>query len=136
VNIFYDFSYFLSPDLGEKFQEAAQKIKSEIERINGVIVEDMPPMKKNLNYPILKRPEGLFGSIKFLAEPEKINILNSALKKNADILRFFIQKRNYKETAPVYKRRVTPTRKEKPAPKQTKEQISEIDKKLDEILGI
>ena len=80
MNIFYDFSYFLSPDLGEKFQEAAQKIKSEIERINGVIVEDMPPMKKNLNYPILKRPEGLFGSIKFL---------NFKLKKKKKIFFFF-----------------------------------------------
>lgn len=135
MNTFYEFSYFLKLAAENKLEDETEKIKSEIKKNKGVIIEETPPLKKFLSYPILKHKEGLFGLIKFLTEPETINILNLNFKKNTDILRFFIKKESYKKRTSVYRKRTPLVKKEK-IQKQTKEQISEIDKKLEEILGI
>ena len=139
MNIFYDLSYFLKPELSDKAEEAAERIKSEIKKINGVIIEENLPSRKILGYPIAKRTEGLFGVMKLSVAPESVNSLGLGLKKNADILRFLISKEIYKETAPVRKKKPSLLAKKEKITKQDKidkDKVVEIDKKLDEILGI
>lgn len=130
MEVLYDFSYFLKPEA----ENAAEQIKSAIKKINGAIIEENAPFRKNLSYPILKYREGLFGSIKFSADEKNINSLNEILKKEGDILRFMLKKEVYKEIKRFHRRKTPPSiKKEKPV-SATKEQIADIDKKLEEIL--
>ena len=137
MNAFYDFSYFLKPVAENEIPDETEKIKSEIKKINGIIIEEALPERRALSYPILKHKDGLFGSIKFTAEPESLNLFNLNLKKNAGIIRFMVKKEVFKTAAPVYKKRVSVSpRKEKITPQESKKQIAEIDKKLEEILNM
>lgn len=137
MNVLYDFSCFLKPELEENFDKETDKIKSLIKKTNGVIIEESVPAKKILNYPILKYKEGLFFFMKFLAEAKTIPLLKTSLSKEDGILRFLLTRDYYKEMAPkILKHKMAaPQKKEKIEPAVTEEQIEEIDKKLEEILG-
>ena len=134
----YNFSYFLKLVPEGNSEDAAEKIRSALKKIDGAIIEEILPSKKTLSYPVSKCAEGLFGSIKFSAEAKEINSLTEFLNKEPNVLRFMVKKDIYRETPISYRKRkpsfsfVSP--KQRPAPR-TKEQIAEIDKKLEEILG-
>jgi len=135
MNTYYDFSYFLPPDAAEA-EEALEKIKNEIKNREGVIIEESVPSKKQLSYEIRKNKDGIFGTIKFLLNPENINLLTLKLEKDKNILRFVVRKIQKKDDARSYKKRTKMfVKKTVPQKKQDEKQIAEIDKKIDELLG-
>lgn len=137
MNIYYDLTYFLKPTGENAVESVSEKIKASIKKINGVLVEELPSIKKGLSYAVRKHNDGFLCSIKFLADPKEINFINSFLKKDASVLRFLIKKVEKRENNITYKRRQPPPfiKKEKPVQKQDENQIAEIDKKLEELLG-
>ncbi len=136
MNVLYDFSCFLKPEFIDNFDKETDKIKSIIKKANGVVIEESVPAKKILNYPILKYGEGLFFFVKFLVEAKNMPIIKTSLDKEDSVLRFLITRDSYKETAPkILKRRTAVSQKKEKVESATEEQIEEIDKKLEEILG-
>lgn len=138
MNIYYDLTYFLKPIVGSDKNSAAENIKEEIKKRNGVLIDESIPVKKNLSYPVLKYKDGFLGSIKFTAEPDNIELINKTFCKNENILRFSIKKIIKKEETLSHKKKSYNhfMKKSKPiAQKQDENQLAEIDKKLDELLG-
>lgn len=140
MNIYYDLSYFLKPANESESAEISEKIKEEIKKRKGEILEESQPRRTHLSYPINKLREGYLNSVKFISEPSVINLINSSLKSNPGVLRFFIKKIVKKEGREfsTKKKPSSPfARKGKPQKKepQTETQIAEIDKKIEELLG-
>lgn len=137
MNTYYDFSYFLRVTGENEATEKSELIKTEIKKRNGVVLEETVPLRRFLPYPIKKQKDGLFGNIKFIAEPAAIGPIQSALKMNDSVLRFLIMKVVKKENAgKIYKKRPRQFIKKEIKPKKQDEaQIAEIDKKLEELLG-
>jgi len=138
MNVYYEYSYFLKPAGENEITEATEKIKEEIKKKNCVIIEEDHVKQKRLAYPVQKQKEGFFGTIKFIAEPENVNLLTPIFKNNKDILRFFIKKIVKKSGTGVGRKRGLRNFVKKPKPKaqvQDGVQIAEIDKKLEELLG-
>lgn len=138
MNIYYEYSYFLKSAGENEITEITEKIKEEIKKKNCVILEENPPFQKRLSYPVKKQNDGFFGTIKFVAEPENLNLLRPVFKNNKDILRFFIKKIVKKSETGIGKKRGLRHFIKKPKPKiqsQDEVKIAEIDKKLEELLG-
>lgn len=137
MNIYYDLTYFLKPAGENEINEAAEKIKEEIKKRNGVLMDENAPVKKHLSYPIKKTEDGFFGAIKFAADPEALKLLDSSLKKDQNILRFFVKKIIKKENENNYKKKPVNmfARKKVAQKKQDETELAEIDKKLDEMFG-
>lgn len=142
----YEITLILSPDLKEEeinlFQE---EFKKNIEKLEGNLKKTGKPEKRSLSYPIKKFQSGYYWIVNFLFNPEKLEELYSILKHKKEILRYIIV------FAPEEKPRPFPKKKteqkiekiEKPkektkekVEKKEKIQLEEIDKKLDEILGV
>lgn len=138
MNIYYDFVYFLKPAAENNKDSMLENIKEEIKKKNGVLINESIPVKKNLSYPILKYRDGFFGSIKFFAEPNNIELINKMFREDKNILRFSIKKIIEKEEKVSRKKKTYNhfIKKAKPIPaKQDETDLAEIDKKLDELLG-
>lgn len=138
MNIYYDLTYFLKPVTESDKNSATEDIKEEIKKRNGVLIDESIPVKKNLSYLVLKYKDGFLGSIKFTAEPDNIELINKTFRKNENILRFSIKKIIKKEETISHKKKAYNhfMKKSKPvAQKQDENQLAEIDKKIDELLG-
>lgn len=138
MNVLYDFSCYLKPELENDFDKETDKIKSVIKKVNGVLIEESVPLKKVLSYPVLKYKEGLFFFLKFMAEPKNSEFIKTSLKKEQNILRFLLTRDSYnnKERTPkILKQKPLTEQKKQKSESTTHEQIEEIDKKLEEILG-
>ena len=138
----YETTFILSPELKEAeiglFEE---EIKATLEKLGGTIKKKGAPEKRNLAYPIKKFQSGYYLTVNFLLGPEKLGELNSGLKHKKEILRHMVV--FSPEGVPVApKKKAEPKiekREEKPMEKKEKKgkiQLEEIDKKLEEILGM
>jgi small subunit ribosomal protein S6 len=151
----YEITLILSPDLREEeinlFQE---EFKKNIEKLEGSLKKTGKPEKRSLSYPIKKFQSGYYLIVNFIFNPEKLEELYSVLKHKKEILRYIVvfapeeKPRPFPEAAPpidVPKEKVKEKEKaetkvekktEKKLEKKGKIQLEEIDKKLDEILGM
>ncbi|OHA14093.1 MAG: hypothetical protein A2909_02750 [Candidatus Tagabacteria bacterium RIFCSPLOWO2_01_FULL_39_11] len=129
----YEMGYLLKNEWSEeKLQNSATELMVKIQAHKGIIIEEINSKRCHLNYPILKNDDAFFGSIKFLCARENIKKINDDLKNNQAFIRFLIAKTGYKKPSKI--KSLTP-HKRKERPEEKKEQIKEIDKKLEEILG-
>mgnify|MGYP001035192730 CR=1 FL=1 len=87
----YELSYWLRQDIEENFD----KIKNLLENFNFEIIQEIPPQKKHLAYPIKKETIGKFGTFYFYADKEKIEDFKNKLRGIQEILRFIILKRKH-----------------------------------------
>ncbi|MCS7200907.1 MAG: 30S ribosomal protein S6 [Patescibacteria group bacterium] len=85
----YELSFWLRSD----GQVALDKINKILGELGIDVVKTIAPKEGKLAYPIKKETSGLFGTIYFQAEAEKIFTLKSKLKTMPEILRFIILKR-------------------------------------------
>jgi len=156
----YEITLILSPDLREEeinlFQE---EFKKNIEKLEGSLKKTGKPEKRSLSYPIKKFQSGYYLIVNFIFNPEKLEELYSILKHKKEILRYIVvfapeekpiiiprKKLSEAKSAVVPIKRdergekpssaeVASTTKAKKATKG-KIQLEELDKKLDEILGM
>lgn len=85
----YEISYWL------KIDSDKEKVKKILEEMNLELIEEVPPKERVPAYPINKETIGLFGTLYFYAEPEKVEILKEKIRPLNDVLRFIILKRKY-----------------------------------------
>ena len=158
----YEITLILSPDLREEeinlFQEEFRK---NIEKLEGSLKKTGKPERRSLSYPIKKFQSGYYLIVNFIFNPEKLEELYSILKHKKEILRYIVvfapeeKPRPFPEAASLASLRSRPAdvpkekvkekekvetkvekKTEKKVEKKSKIQLEEIDKKLDEILGM
>lgn len=156
----YELTFILSPDLGEEeISSFEHEIEKNIENLEGTLKKKGKLEKRSLSYPIKKFQSGYYLVVNFLFSPEKLEELYSALKHKKEILRYIItvvEKPSLAKTIedkkpkPVARgsdlsgkipkvEKIKKLTEEKPSPKKaskSKTKLEEIDKKLEEILGI
>src|SRR3989338_3555300 len=85
----YEFSYLLTPETEEN-ASLQESFRKKIEDKKGIILEESPRRKLNLAYSIKTRREAVFGHIKFMARSESLKELADELKKEKNLLRYFL----------------------------------------------
>ncbi len=135
----YELTYIVSPELSEEeLKELESKITSLIRVENGVLSEVRPPVIKSLSYPIKKKRSAYLISLGFQLAPEKLENLERKLKQEAQIIRYLLLIKpvsGIREVmAPARKPRLRAALPKVKKP-ETKVELKEIEKKLEEILG-
>lgn len=156
----YEITFILSPELKEEdINSFGEEIKASIEKLGGSLKKIGKPEKRNLAYPIKKFQSGYYLAINSLLIPEKLKELSSNLKHKKEILRYITVLALEEKPRPIPKKKI----EKKPQPKagppwvekiekpkekiekpsfakatggKKKIQLEEIDKKLEEILGM
>lgn len=146
----YELTALISPDLSEEEVISIQNKIDSVLSSNGKILNTTFPEKKDLGTEINKKTKGILLSFSFEADSDKIKIINIKVKKEKNILRFIIISKPIKKDLPIKRR---PTLKNSFLPeenlpeeklinnekikviKSPKADISDIDKKIEEILN-
>ena len=87
----YELTYIislLSADI--ETSSVAEKVRAQIKELGGEAKKEYISEKKKLAFQIKKQNQGLYATVLFEMEPEKIDELNSFLRSNNDILRHMI----------------------------------------------
>ena len=71
-------------------EEGVEEVKRLLGQHGNEAFYEFPYKKVNLAYPIEKKEQAIFGSIKVLSEPQNIKLLEKDLKTNKNILRCLI----------------------------------------------
>lgn len=131
----YDLTYLLDSSFeGNQLKQKKEEILSLIKELNGEIVEEKELEKRKLGYEIQQRKEALMGIVIFNMEQKKIKEFEQRMKKIEGVLRFLLmKKKRRKEKTQKPKTKIVPA-EGKPA-KEKKVDLSQIDQKLEEILG-
>jgi len=132
----YQLDYLISPEISEQDAQAlGEKIKSLIEKDQGLIVKAELLSNRILSYEVKSFTEAFLAGLSFNLEPEKLEELKKTLETENNILRYIVFKKKLLKEKPRT-RKVTKISKEIEIskPKQ-KVELKEIEKKLDEILG-
>lgn len=154
----YELNYILSPELSaEDSLSLAKNIENFVQESPGEIKESRAPKQENLAYRIGKKLRGSRAEILFEASPSSLAALEKKLKFEKNILRYGIfnlpplSQARIKRKARIrkiekslkpemlfgsqrIKKPLILTKEEKP--KEEKIKLEEIDKKLEEILGM
>ena len=145
----YELICILNPNLEKAdLDNFKQDIEKMLANNGGQLVHFMEPQKRELTYPINKQSHGIYIVSHISLEPQNVIIFLKELKTNKQILRHLI---NVLEVAEPEKPRMprkpkakkeTEEKADKPAPVKTtaskddRTKLEEIDKKLDELVGI
>jgi small subunit ribosomal protein S6 len=147
----YELICILEPHLEgadlDNFKQSFEKIVSDNK---GKIIHFMDPEKRDLVYPINKQKQGIYLISHISLEPENIANISKELKTNKNVLRSLITVLETPSEPRFEKPRVkkplktkktlsytnTKIQENKPADKDDKIKLEEIDKKLDELVGL
>ncbi len=146
----YELDILISPILElEDAELRAEKIKQQIESLNGQIKKIHNLGKIKLAYPIKKQLLAYFFCLEFEIDSEEIEKLQNNLKFENDILRFLLLSKSQKEkekeeslVKPQGVKSIATPKTPSVAPEETiktekaaKIKIEELDKKLEELLN-
>ena len=125
----YEIFYLIKAASEEEASQAFGHLRKYIEDENGIITEEGRLTKRRLSYLTKKESEAYTGYFKFLARPEVLSRLKEKTDETGNILRYILVKSSRKDSgrAPISKIRRAPEKKEA--------ELTELDKKLEEILG-
>jgi ribosomal protein S6 len=140
----YEIVFLVSPDQSlEEANQIHQNTKNAVQELGGLIDDEGGVMRRRLSYIINKAEEAYIEFFKFLLSPQKIVALNEKMN-TPNILRYLIVEtkripqrapKRYKPTPHSDETKEYKDIKEVEKPASSPEQIAEIDKKLEEILG-
>ncbi len=126
---YYELTYLASPTFThEEVVGYHEKIKSLIVKEKGVTSTEQEPIKKTLAYPVKKQTQAYLASIDFEIVAGDADKIKAFLKKESNILRHILIKKNKaheKEDARPRKRRSL---------KPEKTMLKDIEEKLNEII--
>jgi len=133
----YEISYLISPGFsGEEIKESQEKISSSIQNEGGIIIEEKLPIRQKLGGPIKKSSEAYLAISTFQMNAEKLPVLEKKLRELTQILRYLILVKPFRREIFTERRRISSIKKTgETAKSRPKVEISEIEKKLEEILG-
>ncbi len=140
----YELSYLISPEANaEEMGALNAEITSAIQKEGGLILKSEMPVSKFLGYTIKKQRTAFWVNLELSIEPEKIELINSFMKKEAKVLRYLLvikkPKRQVKERRERKDQTIAPAPEkegiiEKAEKSDKKVDLQDIDEKLDEIL--
>jgi ribosomal protein S6 len=123
---YYQLTYLISPDLSkEELKSLTEKINSLIQEEGGILANSEKPERKDLAFEIKKKNSAFLAGINFYLKPEKIEKLEKKIKSEEKILSHLILTKKAKKPKIAERKRKI---------KREKVEISEIEKKLKEIL--
>ncbi len=126
----YELTFLVVPEFSQKEAESYhQEIKDIITKSGAEVKKDKEPTKQKLAYLVNKKAEGYLSSIDFVAEEKIQEKIDKKIKKEKNILRFLIIKKDER----ISKEERKSATKEKPN-KPGKTKLSEIDAKIDEMI--
>lgn len=125
----YEIYLVLKNESEESLANTIEEIKKYVETKNGRSLGESRLTKRRLAYPIGKEREGFFSNLKFFLKPGDLAELEEKLKKDSRIIRYLITR-----PSPRAETRA-PLKRIKRAPEKKAADLTEIDKKLEEILG-
>ena len=141
----YELTCILNPSLEgadlDGFKKDMEKLLADN---NGQLVHFMEPQKRELAYPIKKQEQGIYIVSHISLTSENVNNFLKELKTNKHILRHLIsvlETRQSEEPGAIKKPRIKkeiskPAFVKSTAGKEGKMNLEEIDKKLDELVGL
>lgn len=140
----YELAFHLSPNLEEaKVREIKQNIENIITSNGGAVSYSKEPEKIRLSYEIKHKSNSFFGYIQFnLSEAKTLDELGEHLKLNPDVLRHLIiklpsdlqKKQSMLKQIKIRERQEKRPQTKTTAPKESKQDSKELDKKLEEII--
>ncbi|MFZ5559421.1 MAG: 30S ribosomal protein S6 [Patescibacteria group bacterium] len=141
----YELILILSPQLeGTDLDKIKKEIEEAIGKFNGTI-NFKESEKRILAYPINKQGQGIFLISHVLISPENITNLSKQLKLSKKILRHIVNQVEIPKISPIkpkpikkiatFKNKMV-SEKRPSLPKEGKSTLEEIDKKLDELIGL
>ena len=141
----YEISYLIPIESSEEERKnLSEKIVSYVQEQGGILEDIRQPVMQNLAHPIKKTSSAFLVSLNFLVVPEKIAEIESKLKSEPSIIRYFLAIKKTVKAGKKEPRRLpksfSPAAKE-PIPLsgtttgKEKVELQEIDKKLEELLG-
>jgi len=142
----YEVIFVLSPQLeGADFDKFRDEISGTLTQLGGTI-NFKESEKRTLAYPINKQGQGIFLITQVSVSPENIANLSKQFKINKQILRHIINQLEIPKTKIEKPKTIKKPLKPRKAPafvkplpeapeKSSEENLKEIDKKLDEIIG-
>lgn len=126
---FYEVFYLLRPGLSEEELRAAEnEVRTGLNDLNGIVVEEHAATAKGLAFPLGKFTEGNRGWVKFMLKPGELAAFRTRLAKIKEIIRLRVLSTT-KENQTL---RRAPTRHSE---EKVDIKTEELDKKLEEILG-
>lgn len=145
----YELTYLVSPELSlEEAQGLISKIEPILQKEEGILIENKIQKIIRLGYEIKNKRQAHLAILVFQINPEKIKSFQKNLKEIPEILRFLIsfvkpvkvkkevpRKQIPKETPEEPEETQETFRKKPTLIKEKKVELTEIEKKLEEILG-
>lgn len=146
----YELICILSPQLEGTDLDAFRQFFEKIVADNkGQVIHFMEPEKHELVYPINKQSQGIYLIAHISLEPENVSVVSRELKTNKNLLRSLITiietpsekrieklKKTIKKPAPSTRRRQAGPQKPENSSGDDKVKLEEIDKKLNELVGL
>ncbi len=144
----YEITYLIVPSLTiEEASEYHERMKNVIEEAGGTPGKEQVPSKKSLAYPVEKNPEAYLASLDFEAREEDIKKISEKLKKEKNMLRYLLVKKEVPKKAEEKKgdsqekkkgKSLKPEKAEKEkseeSEKTDKAKLDDLDEKIDEML--
>ncbi len=142
----YEIGLLIKPELSDA--DAAVElgnVRLEIEKQNGILERTTDPKLRKLSYPIKKISQAYLAALQFSASPAHIPAIEKSVSTNINILRSLVLSWTRAPIQQVLKKPIRAGMHETPStlysPSKTDEPAEkidekELDKKLDEILGV
>ncbi len=131
----YEAHYTLKAQNPEDAAAKTGAIIGMIEKEHGIVAAQTPPSLKTLAYPIKKEREAYVGWIRFMLKPEAAAAFEKQLRTDASVLRSAVM-RAQKDDMAIDSRRRKHVTAPAIAPETQVKNNEEIDKRLQEILGV
>lgn len=126
-------TFLISPELTEEELIIFQgKVVSILEQAGAVFIDKTRPVRKQLPLPIKKTAQAFLLSINCSLEPDSLQTLKQKLSERPELLRYSVLAKTPQTLSQKMPREKSFTLKKKTS---RKVEISQIEKKLEEILG-
>lgn len=143
----YELICILNPNMeGADLDNFKQGVEKLLADNNGQLIHFKDPQKRNLAYPINKQNQGTYITVHISLNPENVINFTKELKNNKQVLRYLISvlEATEDEKPRVIKKSKIKTpakeeitsKRESSTKQDNKSKLEEIDKKLDELVGI
>ena len=98
----YEISYVTDPSLAEEARaEVDSFVDSEIEKASGSISSNTPSTRRRLSYPVQKQFVGFLRTVQATVDPEKIEVIRAALRKQTGVIRLQVLQTPQREEVPL-----------------------------------
>lgn len=126
----------------EDAQAKVLEISSQIQKEGGLIIKSEGPIPRSLGYKIKGQVSALWVNIEFSLEPDKLNVIEGIIRKDAKIIRHLItikkpagqMRERYQAREEKPKEEIKEVVENKTKKEDKKVELKDIDEKLEEIL--